>query len=103
CNGTLRVRTTNKGRSAHQFCAFLAVSHLEESADTMLASVPADPPSLITVGSDIGNKYRVLSHLGRGGMGEVVLARDLVTARTVAIKILATRVTHTHIARFLRE
>jgi serine/threonine protein kinase len=69
----------------------------------MLTSVSADTPRLIAVGSDIGNKYRVLSCLGRGGMGEVVLARDLVTSRTVAIKILATRATHTHIARFLRE
>jgi serine/threonine-protein kinase len=37
-------------------------------------------------------------------MGEVVLARDLVTSGTVAIKVLATRRTDTHtITRFLRE
>ena len=70
----------------------------------MLASIPAAPTRLINLGSHIGNKYRVVSCLGRGGMGEVVLARDLVTSGTVAIKVLATRATNAHtIARFLRE
>jgi serine/threonine protein kinase len=86
------------------FCAVERRTPLEESTNSMLASAPAVLPRLVNVGSYIGDKYRVISCLGRGGMGEVVLARDLVSSGTVAIKILATRTTDTHtIARFLRE
>jgi dienelactone hydrolase len=57
---------------------------------------------------DIGqtlSHYQVLSRLGRGGMGEVFLARDTVLERNVAIKVLPRDMRSDHLARerFLRE
>ena len=43
----------------------------------------------IKVGSVFDTRYSVLSELGKGGMGEVFLARQLDADRTVALKILA--------------
>jgi hypothetical protein len=49
--------------------------------------------------------YQILSTLGRGGMGEVFLARDTVLERNVAIKVLPRDMRGDHLARerFLRE
>jgi dienelactone hydrolase/predicted Ser/Thr protein kinase len=57
---------------------------------------------------DIGqtlSHYQILSTLGRGGMGEVFLARDTVLERDVAIKVLPRDMRSDHLARerFLRE
>jgi dienelactone hydrolase/predicted Ser/Thr protein kinase len=57
---------------------------------------------------DIGqtlSHYQILSTLGRGGMGEVFLARDTVLERDVAIKVLPQDLRSDHLARerFLRE
>jgi eukaryotic-like serine/threonine-protein kinase len=54
-----------------------------EAATEMLAS---DEQGSI-VGKQIGH-YQVLSHIGRGGMGEVFLARDTSLGRKVALKLL---------------
>src|SRR3569623_2056363 len=43
----------------------------------------------VTAGTRVGH-YELLRELGRGGMGQVFLARDLKLARRVAIKFLAT-------------
>jgi tetratricopeptide (TPR) repeat protein/tRNA A-37 threonylcarbamoyl transferase component Bud32 len=42
----------------------------------------------LSVGDLIGNKYKILKHLGRGGLGDVYLAQDRLLARKVAIKHL---------------
>ena len=39
-------------------------------------------------GSEVAGKYRVVRHLGSGGMGHVYAARDLVRGETIALKVL---------------
>src|SRR6185312_15534233 len=52
----------------------------------------------------IGNRYRVQRRIGKGGMGEVMLARDEQVGREVAIKRMrAANPSQRAIARFLRE
>jgi eukaryotic-like serine/threonine-protein kinase len=51
-----------------------------------------------------GGRYRVIERIGRGGMGEVLAARDLVLGREIAIKRLrAKSPSPSQVTRFLRE
>jgi serine/threonine-protein kinase len=69
---------------------------LAEERDTQAAQNPLPvqrPPTLeelehIPAGSVIADRYRVLSRLGRGGMGTVYLGEHLTVGRSVAIKVL---------------
>ena len=61
-----------------------------------------DRPELIDV--LIANRYRVTRRIGKGGMGEVMLARDEQVGRDVAIKRMrAANPSERAILRFLRE
>src|SRR5258708_18861122 len=62
---------------------------------------PRSPGSATQV---VDGKYRLLSSIGRGGMGEVFVAEHLPSRRTVAVKVLsATTVSRKDVRRFVRE
>lgn len=64
-----------------------------------------DSSGELKVGTVISTKYEILRLLGRGGMGEVYLAKDLQLERMIAIKTLSKELAGEgeHKARFIRE
>jgi len=62
-------------------------SFLEEPALQLAAPFVADEKPQLVSGDQLGD-YTIQSLIGRGGMGEIYLAKDLVLNRRVALKLL---------------
>ena len=60
---------------------------------------------MINIGDTIDNRYNVLEHLGTGGMADVFEAKDLISNKIVAIKILKEELKNdkTNIVSFNKE
>lgn len=86
-----------------QASGFLSGVAIELEAE-VLAREKVTAPLAIKVGNSLG-PYKILSHVGTGGMGEVWLAHDIRLERRVAIKILPAQFTKdsSRLQRFIRE
>lgn len=65
---------------------------IEKPALEVAAPLLADEPPRLTSGQTIG-RYKIIKLIGRGGMGEVYLARDESLNRQVALKLLPSEYT----------
>ena len=75
----------------------------EAAYDPLAATDPAGPPAGSVPDVRYIQQYELIRELGRGGMGVVLLARDLRLGRLVAIKMLTRAGASVHRERFLAE
>src|SRR5262245_18061541 len=79
---------------------------VEDKVDGLLDAKPSSAPEegRFPAGTVLAERYRILGMLGRGGMGEVYKAFDLILNQTVALKFLApTRISEAALVRFRNE
>lgn len=72
------------------------------SSETPFEPAPASEQIEVTLGETVG-RYQVRRMLGRGGMGQVYLARDVVLGRSVALKVVGPKGRGFSTERFLHE
>ncbi len=79
-------------------------SPLKDTAAVPGSPAPSGEAISVSVGTRLG-RYKILSRIGVGGMGEVYLANDTLLDRKVALKILAPQFTQNQdwLKRFFRE
>jgi len=99
CKGDEALRQEVASLLEHQSDHFM-----EEPAVGMAAEGLVKDQVQALVGKQMGS-YKILSLLGKGGMGEVYRARDMTLEREVAIKVLPAEFTQDpgRLARFERE
>ncbi len=70
-----------------------------------VAELDVDPQEIELIRQNLGERYEVVSLLGRGGMGAVYKVRDLVLEKTFAVKILNSQLVDddTSVKRFKQE
>jgi serine/threonine protein kinase len=74
--------------AAHEMPSNLVDKSLPEIAATLLEP----EPDVSIIGTKLGH-YKIISEIGRGGMGEVYMAQDGRLGRRIAVKILPARFT----------
>jgi len=99
-----RCHSDNPGTS--RFCANCAAPLRSEERDLAACTKTLVPPvPALKKGALFANKYRIISEIGKGGMGVVIKAEDTRLRRTVALKLLPFELSQFPEAkeRFVRE
>ena len=107
CEGDPEMRREIESLLAHHDDAQTAPSPSSPDRTTTLASRPA-PSALDTfpafeAGEVFAGRYRLVAELGRGGMGQVMRAHDLVLDEPVALKFLPRGSGRRHLESLLNE
>ena len=105
-----RVRLIEEacGGDTRLLAAVEAMLRADAEPHSVLDGTPMSPPNRWSPGTLVGGHFRIVSPLGRGGMGEVYRVHDETLARDVALKVLPSSALQAEglderLARFERE